>query len=124
MCYDIFCGAVNEDKFNRFVRKRLLKYINPYPGDRSIILLDNISFHHNWYFINIILEFGAVVAHLPHYCPTLNLTEYAFRDIKCIEISKNVYGMREGLISLAESTDKIKHKDYTDILQKIGFIKS
>ena len=40
-----------------------------------------------------------------------------------IEISKNIYGMKEGMISLVESTERIKSRDYTEILKSIGYIK-
>ena len=85
--------------------------------------MDNISFHHNQLFLDLISELGVIVVHLPHYCPTANLVEYMFRDIKAIEKSKNIYGEREGLISLIESVEKIKNKDYSSTLQNIGYIK-
>ena len=121
--YEIYPGAVNEEKFNRFVLKKLIPIINAYPGNNSVILLDNIQFHHNETFLNIVSELKALVLFLPSYMPLLNLMEYGFRDIKAIEVSKCVYGEREGLESLIESISKIENKDYTPILKKIGYIK-
>ena len=121
--YEIYPGAVNEEKFNRFVLKKLIPIINAYPGNNSVILLDNIQFHHNETFLNIVSELKALVLFLPSYMPLLKLMEYVFRDIKAIEVSKCVYGEREGLESLIESISKIENKDYTPILKKIGYIK-
>ena len=121
--YEVYPGAVNEDKFNRFVLKKLSSIINPYPGDHSVILMDNIQFHHNEIVVSFIAELKAIMVFLPHYMPMLNLMEYGFRDIKAIEISKCVYGEREGLESLISSVEKIRKKDYTLILKQIGFIK-
>lgn len=52
--YEVFFGAINEDKFNDFVTNKLAKHINPYPGKRSLILIDNCRFHHNETFENFI----------------------------------------------------------------------
>ena len=120
--YEVYPGAVNEDKFNGFMVNRLMDYVNPYPGDRSIILLDNITFHHNEVFKDIFFEYGSMAVYLPHYQPTLNLMEYGFRDIKAMEVSKGIYGEQEGLMSLIESVERIKNKDYTDILRTLGYI--
>ena len=108
--YEIHPRAVNEEKFNRFVLKKLLPIINAYPGNNSVILLDNIQFHHNETFLNIASELKALVVFLPSYMHLLNLMEYGFRDIKAIEVSKCIYGKREGLESLIQSISKISKK--------------
>ena len=86
------------------------------------IIIDNIKFHHNESFQNVISEIGAICAHLPHYDPFYNLTEYVLRDTKSIEAAKCVYGEREAVISLAESIEQVKNKKYTKILEDIGYI--
>ena len=115
-------GSVNEDKFNDFVIHEMIHHLNPYPGPRSVLAIDNIGFHHNELFQNVITEIGTICAYLPHYDPFYNLTEYVFRDIKSIEAAKCVYGEREAVISLAESVEKVKNKKYAKILKDIGYI--
>ena len=101
---------------------KLLPFINPYPQKNSILLMDNISFHHCKFILDIIAEIGAIGAFLPHYDPIYNLSEYCFRDIKAIEISKNIYGEKDALLSMVDSVEKMRNKDYTETLKKIGYM--
>ena len=73
-------------------------------------------------FIDIVEIIGCLLVFLPHYEPILNLAEWCFRDIKAIEIKKKVYGEREGLLSLCDSVESIKNKNYQSILKEIGYI--
>jgi len=41
----VYPGAVNGDTFNEFVETQLLPHCTPYPGPRSIIIMDNASIH-------------------------------------------------------------------------------
>ena len=44
--YEIYHGSYNRNRLNDFV-ERLLPKMNPFPGPRSVLLLDNVSAHHN-----------------------------------------------------------------------------
>ncbi|KAA1475514.1 hypothetical protein DENSPDRAFT_745536, partial [Dentipellis sp. KUC8613] len=44
---DIFEGAVTKDKFIQFIREELAPQLGPYPGPRSVIVLDNCAIHHD-----------------------------------------------------------------------------
>eukprot|EP01083_Nonionella_stella_P134342 408843_1 len=120
--YKILFGAVNESEFNQFIIEDLMEYLNPYPQQFSIIILDNISFHHNEIFLQIADSIGSIIAFLPHYDPITNLSEYGFRDVKQIEISKNIKSEFEAMMSLCDSVEVIRHKDYSKILRQIGYI--
>ena len=45
----------------------------------------------------------------------------ACRDCKAIECGKRTYGELEALVSLRESIEKLKNKDYTKIFKQIGY---
>ena len=44
--YEIYQGSFNSERFVLFVRK-LLKKMNPFPGPRSVWIMDNCSTHHS-----------------------------------------------------------------------------
>ena len=96
--------------------------LNRYPGQFSVLLLDNISFHHNFFFQRMMHELGVIIAYLPHYDPKSNLAEIDFRNIKTIEKSKKIYGKHEGLMSLARSVEAIKHTNHIQDLKSMGYI--
>ena len=41
----VFKGAVNRDSFNDFIINDVLPQWNPFPGPKSIIVMDNASIH-------------------------------------------------------------------------------
>jgi hypothetical protein len=42
---NVYEGAVNQDVFAEFIEHDLLPLCNPYPGPRSVIILDNARVH-------------------------------------------------------------------------------
>ena len=44
--YEIYHGSFDTDRFNDFIR-RLLTKMNPYPGPRSVLIMDNCRCHHS-----------------------------------------------------------------------------
>ncbi|THU95223.1 hypothetical protein K435DRAFT_605534, partial [Dendrothele bispora CBS 962.96] len=40
-------GSFTHDEFLVFLERNLLPVMNPYPGPRSVILLDNARIHHS-----------------------------------------------------------------------------
>lgn len=40
-------GGINRVEFNTFVRNQVLPLMNPYPENRSILIMDNNSTHHS-----------------------------------------------------------------------------
>ncbi len=43
--YDIYHGGYNAQRFNEFIRSKLLPRMNPFPGPLSVLILDNASCH-------------------------------------------------------------------------------
>ncbi|KAF8834572.1 hypothetical protein BDN67DRAFT_868454, partial [Paxillus ammoniavirescens] len=44
---DIFEGAVTKEQFITFIRDQVSPKLTPYPGPRSVVVLDNCSIHHD-----------------------------------------------------------------------------
>ncbi|KDQ61872.1 hypothetical protein JAAARDRAFT_86434, partial [Jaapia argillacea MUCL 33604] len=44
---DIFEGSVTKDRFISFVKEQLAPKLTPYPGPRSVVVLDNCAIHHD-----------------------------------------------------------------------------
>ncbi|KDQ48987.1 hypothetical protein JAAARDRAFT_86705, partial [Jaapia argillacea MUCL 33604] len=44
---DIFEGSVNKERFIRYLNDELAPLLNPYPGLRSVVIMDNCAIHHD-----------------------------------------------------------------------------
>ena len=117
--YKIFHGSVTEDRFVSFCAERLVDIIGEWPAANSIVIIDNVSFHHNEAVHNIIEEAGAIIVYLPAYTPWMNLAEYFFHGIKEEERRKQVYGEAEGLLSLIESVEAMRGRRWINIIRKV-----
>jgi hypothetical protein len=47
IAWQIIQGSFNSDLFNNFVQTHILPHYNPFPGPKSIIIMDNAPIHHN-----------------------------------------------------------------------------
>ena len=56
--------------------------MNAYPGDNSIIVMDNARIHHDNKLINLLEGLGCRVVFLPPYSLDFNLIKTAFLTIK------------------------------------------
>ncbi|KAJ3497410.1 hypothetical protein NLJ89_g10351 [Agrocybe chaxingu] len=80
---DIFEGSVNKEKFIAFLQEQLAPKLNPYPGPRSVVILDNCAIHHDDEVRQIIVEdCGAKLIYLPPYSPDYNPIEQSFHSLK------------------------------------------
>jgi transposase len=43
--YSMYHGSYNAERFNGFIKEYLLPFTNPFPGARSVLVLDNASIH-------------------------------------------------------------------------------
>jgi len=41
----VYEGGVNSDTYTAFIEEKPLPHCNPFPGPRSIIMMDNASIH-------------------------------------------------------------------------------
>lgn len=56
--------------------------MNPYPGNNSVLIMDNARIHHNANLISLLEGLGCRVVFLPPYSPDYNPIETAFAFIK------------------------------------------
>ncbi|KIM50222.1 hypothetical protein SCLCIDRAFT_80849, partial [Scleroderma citrinum Foug A] len=46
IAYDIVEGPVDTECFVRFLNEQVMPFTNPYPGPRSVLIMDNCRIHH------------------------------------------------------------------------------
>ena len=81
--HDIIPGSINAERFFQFLQELVIPLTNPYPGPRSILILDNCNIHHSEK-VRALVEDEAMckLIFLPPYSPDLNPIEQAFSSIK------------------------------------------
>ena len=45
VAWDLIKGSWNHHSFNEFVEREVLPRTNPFPGDRSVLIMDNCAIH-------------------------------------------------------------------------------
>lgn len=80
---EIFEGSVTKERFFRFIDEQIAPILTPYPGPRSVVILDNCAIHHDEELRRIVVEeCNAKLVYLPPYSPDLNPIEQAFSSMK------------------------------------------
>ena len=92
---NVYKGGVKKDNYLAFLEHDVLPKCSPYPGDRSIIVIDNCRIHHGPLHSNLLLElihqeikelvevkFSCKLKYLPPYSPDYNPIEFSFSVIK------------------------------------------
>lgn len=79
--YEIYHGGFNGERFCNFIRS-LLPKMNPYPGPRSVLVMDNASTHHSIELTTMCKEAGVLLEYLPPYSPDFNPIEESFSALK------------------------------------------
>ena len=61
----------------------MIKYVQPFPGPRSVVICDNVALHHAWggMLRSMIEGQGGRLLYLPTYSPMLNPIEKGFRNV-------------------------------------------
>lgn len=80
--WEIISGGYTKELFEAFVIEQVLPYCNPFPGLRSIVLMDNASQHDIPRLRAICSSYGVYLEQLPLYSPDLNPIEQSFRVLK------------------------------------------
>jgi transposase len=80
--YIIHQGAITADIFVEFVEEMVLPHCSPYPGPRSVLILDNASIHKDPRLQHLCDEAGVILKFLPPYSPDYNPIEATFGDLK------------------------------------------
>ena len=83
VAHKVVSGPVNEDIFNDFFGQEVVPEIEPYPGKHSIIMIDNVPFHHNKNLQEMVDAANAVLLFLPSYKPDYNVSGTFLCDLVC-----------------------------------------
>jgi len=78
----LYRGSINAERFTEFIEQEVLPKCKPYPGPRSVIIMDNASIHRAEELRPIIEAKNCRLEFLPPYSPDFNPIEYSFSVIK------------------------------------------
>jgi len=70
--------------FEFFLERILLPSMSPFPGPRSVIVLDNAAFHHGGRIDALVEDKGCRLIYLPAYSPDFNPIEKGFSVLKSL----------------------------------------
>lgn len=79
--FDINQGSFNGERFAIFIQK-VLKKMNPFPGPRSVLLMDNASIHHIEGIQQLCDDKGVILDFLPPYSPDFSPIKESFQVLK------------------------------------------
>lgn len=104
--FQTFYGTCTGELFESFIIDELLPLCNPFPGPRSVIVMDNASVHHDRqeYICEVARRKGVFVRFLPPYSPDFNPIEESFSDLKAY-------------IRRHYRRERPKHRTYQDFLE-------
>ena len=77
-CTGFRLGWFNTESFYRWIVDELLPHCNTYPGPKSVVVMDNASFHCTSRIEEAIRAHGCEVRFLPPYSPDFNPIELSF----------------------------------------------
>ncbi|CRG92712.1 hypothetical protein PISL3812_09778 [Talaromyces islandicus] len=77
----VYQGSTDAAAFEDFV-KQLLQHCNRYPDPKSVLVMDNASFHRTARLQQLCSEAGVKLEYLPPYSPDLNPIEEMFAELK------------------------------------------
>jgi transposase len=73
----VYEGSTDTRVFEDFIEE-LLPYCGKWPNPRSILIMDNASFHHSEKIQRLCDDAGVILRYLPPYSPDLNPIEEFF----------------------------------------------
>ena len=79
--YIIVYRSFISDRFNLFIRM-LLRKMNPYPGPRSVLVMDNVIIYRLEELKEIYKEIGIILEYLSPYSLDFNLIKESFSSLK------------------------------------------
>ncbi len=74
--------SITTDIYNAWVRDEVLPHCSPYPGPRSVLIMDNASIHRSAGLRDMCREAGILLRFLPPYSPDFNPIEPSFHLLK------------------------------------------
>jgi transposase len=89
--YEIYQGSFDSERFLHFIES-VLKFMNPYPGPRSVLIMDNCRTHHAPELQEMCDAKGVLLEYLPAYSPHLSPIEESFSVLKAWVRSHREFG--------------------------------
>lgn len=77
----VFQGSTDTEGFEDFLEE-LLQWCGRWPEPRSVLIMDNASFHHSPRIERLCFDAGVKLLYLPPYSPDLNPIEEFFAELK------------------------------------------
>lgn len=77
----VFQGSTDTSVFEDFI-EQLLQHCGRWPEPKSVLVMDNASFHHSGRLEQMCSDFGVKLLYLPPYSPDLNPIEEMFAELK------------------------------------------
>ena len=77
----IYQGSTDSDVFEDFLGE-LLQWCGRWPQPKSVLVMDNASFHRSHRVEELCAEAGVILMYLPPYSPDLNPIEEFFAELK------------------------------------------
>jgi transposase len=77
----VFQGTTDSALYNDFI-EQLLQHCGRWPDPKSVLIMDNASFHHSDRIKQMCLDAGVKLMYLPPYSPDLNPIEEFFAELK------------------------------------------
>jgi transposase len=78
----IYQGGITSSIFLDFIHDQVLPKCEPFPGKRSVLVMDNASIHHSQALKDLCSQYGVRLEFLPPYSPDKNPIEVTFKDLK------------------------------------------
>jgi transposase len=79
--YRVYHETTDSIVFEDYI-EQLLHHCNPFPKPRSVLVMDNASFHHIERIKELCRDAGVILVYLPPYSPDLNPIEEFFAELK------------------------------------------
>jgi len=94
MSVTVYDYIVDGDVFIQALVNDIFPIMNPFPGPRSVLVMDNAPVHRKNHIYALAFEQGVIVIFLPPYSYDFNPIELAFKDAKAR--MQREYGLDEG----------------------------
>ncbi|KAJ8486860.1 hypothetical protein ONZ45_g14529 [Pleurotus djamor] len=120
---EVIPGSYDGLSFYEFIQEQVLIHMNPFPGARSVLVMDNCRIHHNPALVNLVRAAVCLLLYLPPYSPDYNPIEESFSLLKAY-LRRHAHTLRHsddpvqvlleacGCITAAASREWFKHAGY------------
>ena len=121
--YALIEGTGTAHKLFEYFITSLMHVMNPYPGNRSVLILDNASIHHYTPFKRVAAFVGIRLVYLPPYSPHLNIIELFFNALKR-SLEKNRWLTQHApLVSVVAICENYRRYNVLGALDNAGYLR-